>query len=85
MWQWLKNPDNRTVLSWLGSGLVVLAGGLIAWHLRASAAHWLQGAIFLVSLAIFDANQGNVVCGDVASGRDTVIGGPQPTPNATGN
>ena len=32
--------------------LVVLAGVLIAWHLRAPAAHWLQGAIFLVSLTI---------------------------------
>ena len=32
--------------------LVVLAGVLIVWHLRASAAHWLQGAIFLVSLVI---------------------------------
>ena len=32
--------------------LVVLAGVLILWHLRNGAAHWLQGAIFLVSLAI---------------------------------
>jgi uncharacterized membrane protein len=32
--------------------LVVVAGGLILWHLRAGAAHWLQGAIFLVSLVI---------------------------------
>jgi uncharacterized membrane protein len=32
--------------------LVVVAGGLILAHLRASAAHWLQGAIFLVSLVI---------------------------------
>ncbi len=32
--------------------LVVLVGVLIVWHLRASAAHWLQGAIFLVSLVI---------------------------------
>jgi len=32
--------------------LVVLAGVLILWHLRSAAAHWLQGAIFLVSLAI---------------------------------
>ena len=32
--------------------LVVLAGVLIAWHLRNGAAHWLQGAIFLVSLVI---------------------------------
>ena len=33
-------------------GLVVVAGGLILWHLRAGAAHWLQGAIFVVSLVI---------------------------------
>ena len=33
-------------------GLVVLAGALILWHLRAAAAHWLQGAIFVVSLVI---------------------------------
>src|SRR4051794_32146800 len=32
--------------------LVVLAGLLIVWHLRTSAAHWLQGAIFVVSLVI---------------------------------
>jgi uncharacterized membrane protein len=32
--------------------LVVLAGALILWHLRSSSAHWLQGAIFLVSLVI---------------------------------
>jgi uncharacterized membrane protein len=32
--------------------LVVLAGVLIVWHLKSSAAHWLQGAIFLVSLVI---------------------------------
>jgi hypothetical protein len=27
-WRWLRNTGNRTVLSWLGGGLVVLAGGL---------------------------------------------------------
>jgi uncharacterized membrane protein len=32
--------------------LVVLVGVLILWHLRQGAAHWLQGAIFLVSLVI---------------------------------
>jgi uncharacterized membrane protein len=32
--------------------LVVLAGVLILWHLRNGAAHWLQAAIFLVSLVI---------------------------------
>ena len=29
-----------------------LAGALILWHLRNGAAHWLQGAIFVVSLVI---------------------------------
>jgi putative copper export protein len=33
-------------------GLVLLVGVLILWHLRQGAAHWLQGAIFLVSLVI---------------------------------
>jgi len=33
-------------------GLVVLVAALILWHLRQGAAHWLQGAIFLVSLVI---------------------------------
>src|SRR4051794_37595172 len=33
-------------------GCVLLVGVLIVWHLRAGAAHWLQGAIFVVSLAI---------------------------------
>jgi uncharacterized membrane protein len=32
--------------------LVLLAGVLILWHLRNGAAHWLQGAIFVVSLVI---------------------------------
>jgi len=32
--------------------LVVLAGALILWHLRAGTARWLQGAIFVVSLVI---------------------------------
>ena len=32
--------------------LFVVAGGLIALHLRWGAAHWLQGAILLVSLVI---------------------------------
>jgi uncharacterized membrane protein len=32
--------------------LVVLVAALILWHLRQGAAHWLQAAIFLVSLVI---------------------------------
>ncbi len=30
MWHWLKDSNNRTVRAWLGSGLVVLAGGAFA-------------------------------------------------------
>jgi hypothetical protein len=32
--------------------LVVLAGLLVAWHLRRPRAHALEAAVFLVSLAI---------------------------------
>jgi uncharacterized membrane protein len=32
--------------------LVVLVAVLILWHLRAGAAQWLQGAVFVVSLVI---------------------------------
>ena len=42
--------DNGTLHAKLA--LVVLAGVLILWHLRTAAAHWLQGAIFVVSLVI---------------------------------
>jgi uncharacterized membrane protein len=33
-------------------GLVALAGALVVWHMRRPALHALEGAIFLVSLAI---------------------------------
>jgi hypothetical protein len=27
-WRWLRRASNRTILGWLGGGLIVLAGGL---------------------------------------------------------
>ncbi len=32
--------------------LVVLAGLLIAWHMRRPQEHWIEGLVFVVSLAI---------------------------------
>ena len=32
--------------------LVVVAGGLIAWHMRRPQQHWIEGLVFVVSLAI---------------------------------
>jgi uncharacterized membrane protein len=32
--------------------LVVVAGGLIVWHMRRPQQHWIEGLVFLVSLAI---------------------------------
>ncbi|HEU4658702.1 MAG TPA: hypothetical protein VFR97_14325 [Capillimicrobium sp.] len=32
--------------------LVLVAGGLIAWHMRRPQQHWAEGATFVVSLAI---------------------------------
>ena len=50
LWLARHRWDDRTLHVKLA--LVVLVGVLILWHLRQGAAHWLQGAIFLVSLAI---------------------------------
>jgi len=27
-WNWLKDPDNRAILGWLGGGIAVVIGGL---------------------------------------------------------
>ena len=32
--------------------LVAVAGGLILWHMRRPSQHWIEGLVFLVSLAI---------------------------------
>jgi uncharacterized membrane protein len=32
--------------------LVVVAGGLILWHMRRPRQHWIEGLVFLISLAI---------------------------------
>jgi uncharacterized membrane protein len=32
--------------------LVVVAGGLIVWHMRRPQQHWIEGLVFVVSLAI---------------------------------
>jgi uncharacterized membrane protein len=32
--------------------LVVVAGGLIVWHMRRPQQHWIEGVVFVVSLAI---------------------------------
>jgi uncharacterized membrane protein len=42
--------DSRTLQVKLG--LVALAGALIAWHIRRPERHAIEGAVFVVSLAI---------------------------------
>jgi hypothetical protein len=33
IWEWLRDPENRSVLGWLGGGAVVVIGGLWgAWR-----------------------------------------------------
>jgi uncharacterized membrane protein len=32
--------------------LVAVAGGLVLWHMRRPNQHWIEGAVFVVSLAI---------------------------------
>ncbi len=45
-----RSLGRRTLQAKLG--LVVLVSGLIVWHLRAAAAHWLQGFVLVVVAAI---------------------------------
>ncbi|MEA2177429.1 MAG: hypothetical protein QOG77_726 [Solirubrobacteraceae bacterium] len=44
--QW-GNPTLHAKLA-----LVALAGGLVLWHMRRPQQHWIEGLVFVVSLAI---------------------------------
>ena len=64
-WRWLRNAGNRTVLGWLGGGLVVLAGGF-----------WIVFSHFTVSLPkppSISADRGSF-----ATGGGTITLGAQP-------
>lgn len=70
MWAFLRNKTNRTILSWLGGGLVVAAAGAWAVFLHFSSASPTPGT----SGPRVEANCGGVaVGGDVAG--STIQGG----------
>jgi hypothetical protein len=72
-WRWLRNAGNRTVLGWLGGGLVVLAGGL--WI---AFTHFTSNPPKPPSIS---ADRGSVaVGGDVSTGGGAINLGAQPTP-----
>jgi hypothetical protein len=72
-WRWLRNPGNRTVLGWLGGGLVVLAGGL-----------WIAFTHFTVSPPkppSVSADRGSFAAGgdvDTGGGAITLVAPPTP-------
>src|SRR3984893_10121258 len=67
LWEIIKSPDNRAVISWLGGGAVVVAGGL--WTV----------VTFVVEHKDASGNKGGTtvtVSGQgIASGGNTSIGG----------
>jgi hypothetical protein len=70
-WRWLRNAGNRTVLGWLGGGLVVLAGGL-----------WIAFTHFAASPPkppSVSADRGSFAAGgDVRTGGGAITFGAQP-------
>lgn len=70
MWDWLKDPENRNVLAWLGSGLVVLAGGL--WAVFT----YLHPAESGSSSPSVQVEQGVGAGGDIEVGGDLNVSGP---------
>jgi hypothetical protein len=70
-WRWLRNAGNRTVLGWLGGGLVVLAGGL-----------WIVFSHFTASPPkppSISADRGSFVAGgNVDTGGGSITLGSQP-------
>jgi hypothetical protein len=69
MWHWLKDPDNRSILAWLGSGLVVVAGGLWAVLL------YLYPAESGSSSPSVQVEQGVGAGGDISVGGDLNVSG----------
>lgn len=78
MWQWLKDPDNRTVLAWLGSGLVVLAGG--AWAVFTYLAPPESGGRAPPAPSV-QVEQGVGAGGDISVGGDLSVSGSGPPPD----
>ena len=70
MWSWLKDPENRSVLAWLGSGLVVLASGIwvVFIYLYPSYSGRVQPSV--------QVERGVGAGGDISVGGDLNVSGP---------
>jgi hypothetical protein len=66
IWDFLNDPNNRTVLGWLGGGLVVVLGGIWA----------VVKFIFKKKTPSVSATQGGVAAGrDIRESKITTRGG----------
>lgn len=67
IWQWLRDAENRRVIAWIGSGLIVLFGAVIFQNVETggSPAEPSQKAT---------ADTGMATVGDVEIGGDVTIG-----------
>ncbi|MDN5870616.1 MAG: hypothetical protein L0H73_07865 [Nitrococcus sp.] len=73
MWNWLKNPENRNVLTWLGSGLAVVAAAL--WAVFT----YLQPVNSGDSRSKVQVEQGVGAGGDISVGGDLKVSGQDTT------
>ncbi len=68
LWEAIKSPDNRAVISWLGGGAVVVAGGI--WTVIAFVVEHKDSSDKKSGTAVTLSGQG------IASGGDTHINAP---------
>ena len=68
VWQWLRDAENRKVIAWIGSGLIVLLGAVLYQNAGPAPrpAEPSQSAT---------TNEGIASTGDVNIGGDVTIGG----------
>jgi len=74
LWSILAKPKNRAVLSWIGSGLVVIAAGI--WAVVTYI--WPPHASTHEDASVVCAQQGSIAAGRNASGNTITFNGGAP-------
>jgi hypothetical protein len=81
LWSFIANSKNQKTLAWLGSGLVVAAGG--AWAVFTHI--WPAHDAARDAATVVCAQQGSVAAGRDASGNTVTINGNAPAGSGSGS
>ena len=77
MWEWLSEPQNREVFSWVGGGLAAALAGLWAVY-----RHWSRRNEGTGPSLSVQARHGVAAGGNIEIGRDLEIGRPGSGPRS---